>query len=63
MGVLYGAFSIISQLPGNEMLLLNILEYANENMLLVSGGIGVAATLLLVISYVASRHIYAKRDF
>lgn len=63
MGLLYGIFVGLSRMPGNEMLLLNVLEYAYENMLWVSGGITAVATLLLVASFTVSRRIYSKRDF
>lgn len=63
MGLLYGVFSVVSHWPGNEMLLFNILKYASENMLIVSGGIAVFATIIMVVSLVLSKNIYSKRDF
>lgn len=63
MGLLYGVFSVIANWPGNEMLLFNLLKYASENMLLISGGIAVAATAILAASIMLSKHIYSKREF
>ncbi len=63
MGLLYGTFSVLSHMPGKETLLLDVLQYASENMLLVSGGVVLLATLLMGLAIVASKRIYAKRDF
>lgn len=61
MGILYGAF--ISHMAGNERLLFNTLEYAYNNMFLVSGGISLFATILMIISIMLSKRIYSKREF
>lgn len=61
--VLYGVWVIVSSLPGNEYLLFNILEYANQNMLLVNGGIVVVATLILLLSFLLSKSLYENREF
>ena len=61
--IAYAAFLIYNQLPGNERLILNVLVYASEHMLLVSGGILILAAALLMISYLLSLKIYAKREF
>lgn len=60
---LYGVWVIVSSLPGNEYLLFNVLEYASQNMLLVNGGMVVAATLILLLSFLVSKMLYANRDF
>lgn len=60
---LYGVWVIVSSLPGNEYLLFNVLEYASQNMLLVNGGMVVAATLILLLSFLLSKMLYANRDF
>lgn len=60
---LYGVLVIISSLPGNEYLLFNILEYASQNMLLVNGCIVVAATFILLLSFLLSKGLYVKREF
>ena len=61
--MLYGVWVIVSSLPGNEYLLFNILEYASQNMLLVNGGMVVIATLILLLSFLLSKMLYANRDF
>lgn len=63
MGVLYGLFAALNYLPGNEMKMLELLEYASQNLLLTSGITILAATLLMVIAIKLSKSIYAKRDF
>lgn len=60
---LYGVWVIISSLPENKYLLFNILEYASQNMLLVNGGMLVAATLILILSFLLSKGLYANREF
>lgn len=60
---LYGVWVIVSSLPENEYLLFNILECASQNMLLVNGGIVVIATLILLLSFLLSKMLYANRDF
>ncbi len=61
--MLYSAWVTISSLPGNEHLLFHALEYASKHMFLVNGGIIVAATLLLLCSFLLSQKLYADRDF
>ncbi len=63
VGILYFVFMIIYTLPGNELMLFNMLEYASANKLLINGGIAVLATILLIISFGLSRNVYSKRDF
>lgn len=60
---LYFVWVIVSSLPGNENLLFNVLEYASNNMLLVNGGMSVAAALLLLLSFALSTRLYANREF
>ena len=60
---LYGAWVIVSSLPGNEYLLFNALEYASKNMFLVNGGIIVVATLVLLCSFLLSKNLYSNREF
>lgn len=60
---LYVVWVMISSLPGNEYLLFNILEYAGKNMVFVNGGMVVAATLILLLSFVLSTRLYANREF
>ena len=48
---------------GKSYLLFNILEYANQNMLLVNGGIVVVATLILLLSFLLSKSLYENREF
>ena len=60
---LYGAWGIVSSLPGNEYLLFNALEYASKNMFLVNGGIIVVATLVLLCSFLLSKNLYSNREF
>ena len=61
--VLYGVWVIVSSLPENEYLLFNILEYASQNMLLVNGSMVVVATLILLLSFLLSKRLYANREF
>ncbi len=61
--VLYSVWVIISSLPGNEYLLFNALKYASENMLLVNGSIILAATLILLFSFLLSKKLYSDREF
>lgn len=63
MGVIYGAVTLVTRWPGKELLPLQILAFAYENMLPVSGGIAVVATGLLAAAVALSKRIYAKRDF
>ena len=60
---LYGAWVIVSSLPGNEYLLFNALEYASKNMFLVNDGIIVVATLVLLCSFLLSKNLYSNREF
>lgn len=60
---LYDAWIIISSLPGNEYLLFNALEYASKNMFLVNGCIFLAATLILLFSFLLSKKLYTNREF
>ena len=60
---LYGAWVIVSSLPGNEYLLFNALEYASKNMFLVNGDIIVVATLVLLCSFLLSKNLYSNREF
>lgn len=61
-GLLYILYSIITSLPGNETLVLNLLMYVSEHVVITSGGIAIAATIFLCISYAASVRLYSKRD-
>ncbi len=60
--VLFGTYYTITLLPGYGTLTINFIQYASDNILLISGGMIVLATLLLYLSYVASIQLYAKRD-
>lgn len=60
---LYGAWVIIPSLPGNTHLLFHALEYASKNTLLVNGGMILAATLILLVSFLLSKKLYANREF
>ena len=60
---LYGAWVIVSSLPGNEYLLFNALEYASKNMFLVNVGIIFVATLVLLCSFLLSKNLYSNREF
>ena len=62
-GIMFGGFSGISMLPGNERLALNFLEYASKNLLFISGGMVALGAGLLVLSYAISVKVYSKRDF
>lgn len=62
-GLLVGVYFAIESSPGNVTLSLDFLVYASEHMLLLSGGMAVLATILLLISYVTSISLYSKRDF
>lgn len=61
--MLYSVWVLISSLPGNEYLLFHILEYASRHMLLVNGGMAVSAALILILSFLLSNWLYAKREF
>lgn len=63
MGIIYGAFTGMSHLSGSDLLILDVLEYAYQNMLLISGSITLLGVIFLMISYTLSKHIYASRDF
>ena len=60
---LYGAWVIVSSLPGNEYLLFNALEYASKKMFLVNGGSIVVATVVLLCSFLLSKNLYSNREF
>ena len=62
-GLIIGAYFFVSYLPGNELLTINLIVYASENMILVCGTIAVLATALLALSYRLSQKVYAKREF
>lgn len=62
-GLLYLLYVMYASLPGHEKLELNMLVYASEHMLLVSGGMCLAAAVILTVSYLLSVHAYAKREF
>lgn len=63
MGLLYGGFTMLTRWPGNEGLLFDALEFAYNNMLTVSGGLALVATLVLMGTVALSQRIYAKREF
>lgn len=58
-----GAYSAITSLPENNTLVLDLIIRASENLLMVSGGVVVLATILLLLSYQISIKLYSKRDF
>ena len=60
---LYSAWVIISSLPGNEYLLFHALEYASKNIFLVNGSMILAATLILLLSFLLSKRQYSNREF
>ena len=62
-GILFGGYTAISSLSGNETLTLDFLTYASNHLLLISGGMAAAAVIILCISYVLSVKLYSKRDF
>ena len=62
-GILFGGYTAISALPGNERLAVNFLEYASNHLLLINGGMVVLATGLLLLSYGISVKLYSKREF
>ena len=62
-GLIFGAYPLIISLTGNEGLTIELIAYASENILLVSGGISVFTIAVLLLSYVLSTKVYAKRDF
>lgn len=59
----YAIFLAYNQIPGNEKLIFNMLVYASEHMLLVSGGMLALAAVLLTVSYRLSLKAYLKREF
>ncbi len=61
--LLFGAYTAISSLPGNQTLTIDFIVYASENVLTVSGGIVILATIILLLSYAISQKLYSKRDF
>ena len=61
--VLCGVYTSLSALPGNGGMTIGFISYASQNMLLISGGMTVVATALLLASYTLSLHLYSKRDF
>jgi hypothetical protein len=62
LGLLYGANSFLFSSSGNGLSVMDILQYAREHMLLVSGGMALLATILLAVSYFISIRLYSKRD-
>ncbi|MDI9512180.1 MAG: ABC-2 transporter permease [Bacillota bacterium] len=61
--LLFGVYTMISTMPGNEGLTIEFITFASENMLLVSGGIVIIASLALALSYSLAVRVYSKRDF
>ena len=59
----FGSYMSITSLPEYSSLTMDFIMYASENMILVSGGIAVLATLILLISYMISVKLYSNRDF
>jgi len=62
-GLIFGAYPLIISLSGNEALTIELISYASENIFLVSGGILLLATVVLLGSYALSVRVYSKRDF
>jgi len=61
--LLFGIYTGITYLPGNTALTFDFILYASENLLLVSGGTFILATMLLSLSYMISIRQYSRRDF
>lgn len=61
--VLVSVYYTISCIPGNEGMTLNLIMWATENVILVGIISIIAATFLLLISYLLSLRLYGKRDF
>lgn len=61
--IAYAIFLAYSRIPGNEKLIFNMLVYASEHMLLISGGMLALAAVLLAVSYRLSLKAYLKREF
>lgn len=62
-GVLFGAYTAITSLPGNERLTIDFFEFASNHFLLITGGLVLLAAGLLLLSYVLSVKLYSNRDF
>lgn len=50
-------------LVGNGTFILDLLVYASEHILAVSGGLFAAGGILLALSYLLSASLYARREF
>ena len=62
-GVIIGAYQFIVNLSGNEAFTIELISYASDNLLPISGGMIVFASVILYISYRISVRVYSKRDF
>ena len=56
----YISFTTITEY---KTLSLDLIRFASENLLVVSGSMAVLATIILIISYLIYLKLYAKRDF
>ena len=61
--VLVGVYNVVTSLPGYEGFTIAFIVFATENMLLISGGMAVLASLILLASYRLSVKLYSERDF
>ena len=61
--MLFGAYSVITSLPKNKTLTIDLIVFASENLLIVIGGVVALATIILILSYMISVKLYSKRDF
>jgi len=58
-----GACLSLTYLPGNTTIILDFIIYTTENIYKVTGAVFVAATILLICSYLLSVKLYSGRDF
>jgi len=61
-GALYMAFYIYMMVSERNVIMDSI-RFASDNMLLVSGGMGTLAVMILLLSYMLSLRLYSRRNF
>lgn len=61
--ILFGVYSSITTLLGNTTQTFDFITWVSENLLVLSGGLFILASILLFLSYILSLKLYSKRDF
>lgn len=62
VGALYGVAGVV-MFGGNGAVIMDVLSFAGEHLVALSGGLFLLAVVILFVSYSISKHIYNKRDF